>query len=858
MHRKPRFTLVMMSILLMFGMVGIQPVEPVQAALASDLFFSEYIEGTNDSSGINRAIEIYNGTGASVDLSNYRLELYSNGASSPGANTLDLSGTLASGDVFVVAHPLAASVFLAQADLTDSAVINFDGNDAFALRKISTGLFVDVIGQIGVNPGTYWGSSVRTQDRTLVRKADICSGDTDGSDTFDPVTEWDSHVSNTYNYIGSHTSNCVLSEAEALLWLQENTTLTGTLDALVATFPDEIPAVIVDEDYVIDSRMTLAEALPAGTTVTIYREGVAVPGLTGITLSGTGPFYFTELFDPDAPRAAFDGGYGGAVENYVIEVTGPGTNPLDFETTVFIESVISKDGFTTETVLDDITLGVLIPADESAALAWLQANTVLSSASGTIADLKATFPASIPPVIVAEDYVIDSRISLSEALPEGVTVNVYREGTLILEDLVLEGIGPFWFTQLFDPDAQRAAFDAGYGSAIENYSFILNGAVAFDYSATVTIESVISKDDFTTETVLDDIDLAASIAATEAEALAYVIENTILSSVSGTIADLKATFPDHIPPIISDGLYVIDSRFTLAEALPSGTTVTVFKNGVEILTDITLSGTGPFWFTTLFDPDQPRANFDEAIYVLRIGTSVLISNNPQVEPGLDEIVLDEITLDVHIDDGVAPVMEDVLPAEGALLFGPDDTLVLTVDAADLNLYELEIDHILESDPTLPEFSVYASETDPYGGDGALFASAGVTVDYDATEQVWTIDFGDVITDKFITNGGITFYMVLKDLAGNTWGSMSPTTDANTYIYTIELDEVARIGGRRCYLTVDADLTCMNWRSTTFWNWSSVCTQARLILMVGMALCLHQQVTVDYDATEQVWTIDFEM
>ncbi len=88
--------------------------------------------------------------------------------------------------------------------------------------------------------------------------------------------------------------------------------------------------------------------------------------------------------------------------------------------------------------------------------------------------------------------------------------------------------------------------------------------------------------------------------------------------------------------------------------------------------------------------------------------------------------------------------------------------------------------------------MYASETDPYGGDGALFASAGVTVDYDATEQVWTIDFGDVITDKFITNGGITFYMVLKDLAGNTWGSMSPTTDANTYIYTIELDEVAPV------------------------------------------------------------------
>ncbi len=228
-------------------------------------------------------------------------------------------------------------------------------------------------------------------------------------------------------------------------------------------------------------------------------------------------------------------------------------------------------------------------------------------------------------------------------------------------------------------------------------------------------------------------------------------------------------------------------------------------------------------------------------------------------------------------DEVAPVMEDVLPAEGALLFGPDDTLVLTVDAADLNLYELEIDHILESDPTLPEFSVYASETDPYGGDGALFASAGVTVDYDATEQVWTIDFGDVITDKFITNGGITFYMVLKDLAGNTWGSMSPTTDANTYIYTIELDEVAPVmedvlpaEGALLFgpddtlvLTVDAaDLNLYELEidhilesDPTLPEFSVYASETDPYGGDG-ALFASAGVTVDYDATEQVWTIDF--
>ena len=205
MHRTSRLTLVMMAILLMVGMVGIQPAKPVQAALPSDLFFSEYIEGN----GYNKAIEIYNGTGMPVVLSDYRLELYSNGAPAPGANTVVLSGTLATGDVFVAAHPTADPLILAQADLTSSTVVNWNGNDAIALRKISTNSLVDVFGQIGVDPGTSWGTiPIITADRTLVRKVDICAGDPDGSNAFDPATEWDWYVMNTFTYLGSHTSTC--------------------------------------------------------------------------------------------------------------------------------------------------------------------------------------------------------------------------------------------------------------------------------------------------------------------------------------------------------------------------------------------------------------------------------------------------------------------------------------------------------------------------------------------------------------------------------------------------------------------------------------------------------------------------
>src|SRR5688572_17868920 len=49
---------------------------------ATDLFFSEYIEGSSN----NKAIEIYNGTGAPVDLltGNYVLQVHFNGSLTAG------------------------------------------------------------------------------------------------------------------------------------------------------------------------------------------------------------------------------------------------------------------------------------------------------------------------------------------------------------------------------------------------------------------------------------------------------------------------------------------------------------------------------------------------------------------------------------------------------------------------------------------------------------------------------------------------------------------------------------------------------------------------------------------------------
>jgi predicted extracellular nuclease len=166
------------------------------------LFFSEYVEG----SSFNKAVEIYNGTGASVDLSTYTVALYANGAAAPTASA-GLSGTLANGDVFVMAHASANAAILAVADVMNSSVINFNGDDALVLRN--NGVVVDVIGQVGFDPGSEWGTGlVSTQDNTIRRQPQICAGDTNELDAFDPALEWDGFAIDTFDGLGSHTADC--------------------------------------------------------------------------------------------------------------------------------------------------------------------------------------------------------------------------------------------------------------------------------------------------------------------------------------------------------------------------------------------------------------------------------------------------------------------------------------------------------------------------------------------------------------------------------------------------------------------------------------------------------------------------
>jgi hypothetical protein len=204
----------------------------------SDLFISEYVEG----SGNNKALEIYNPTASTIDLSSYIVIRYSNGATSASsANAIQLAGTISPNDVHVgVIEKLNASGTGNEVPVADSLQFKADafycadynisnawywnGNDAIVLAKgsvneILAAEIIDVFGKVGEDPasgawtadaasgftqGAWW-----TMNHTLIRKSDVLHGDTDPVNLFNPSLEWDSIPEDSWQNLGLHECDCL-------------------------------------------------------------------------------------------------------------------------------------------------------------------------------------------------------------------------------------------------------------------------------------------------------------------------------------------------------------------------------------------------------------------------------------------------------------------------------------------------------------------------------------------------------------------------------------------------------------------------------------------------------------------------
>jgi hypothetical protein len=157
------------------------------------IYFSEYIEGSSS----NKALEI----AASLDsvLDGCKVSTYFNG-SSEASVIATLSGKLASGQVLTLCSSSLQTTLGATCNQVGR--LTFNGDDAVAL--VCGDRILDLIGQIGVDPGATWGSGdTTTTDHTLRRKCSVTSGDAPSSESFDPSVEWDSFPLDTFDGLGA-------------------------------------------------------------------------------------------------------------------------------------------------------------------------------------------------------------------------------------------------------------------------------------------------------------------------------------------------------------------------------------------------------------------------------------------------------------------------------------------------------------------------------------------------------------------------------------------------------------------------------------------------------------------------------
>ena len=266
--------------------------DELTADCASDLLISEYCEGTS----YNKYIEVYNKTGSTIDLDNYRLIKGTNGAAYSAIISFSSGATLANDEVYIVSHSSANATILAAADNTDGDA-NFNGNDAIALQKTIDGgsnwTSTDVIGIELEDPGTAWtvaGVANATSEHTMVRKSSIFDANTDwvasaGTDADD--SEWIVYAQDEFSYMGAHSMNCVT----IYTWQGDDGTDPNDWQtaenwdlAVVPTSTNDVSIPLVTDYPVIDDGTTVAQCfnleIVNGANITIASNG-------RMTVSGT-------------------------------------------------------------------------------------------------------------------------------------------------------------------------------------------------------------------------------------------------------------------------------------------------------------------------------------------------------------------------------------------------------------------------------------------------------------------------------------------------------------------------------------------------------------------------------------------
>jgi len=159
-----------------------------QSNETSEIFISEYIEGSSN----NKAIELANFTGELVSLDNYSLARNTNSGGIWG-EFLQLNGSINNEDVFIISRGNAEQSIIDIADqLSSDDAMSFNGDDPIGLFK--DGLLIDVFGNF--NGENDFANS------TYLRNDNIINPSTNFS-----INEWTALENNTFEFLGFHNQN---------------------------------------------------------------------------------------------------------------------------------------------------------------------------------------------------------------------------------------------------------------------------------------------------------------------------------------------------------------------------------------------------------------------------------------------------------------------------------------------------------------------------------------------------------------------------------------------------------------------------------------------------------------------------
>jgi len=272
-----------------------------------NVFFSEYIEGSSN----NKAIEIFNGTNETIDLSKYVVKASNNGlgwgVTTTGADTryvLPLSGTLAAGDVYVVYNSAAVTAISSVGDIgfayngtvnggNGDNVPTFNGNDAVGL--FYGNLLSDAIGaETQTANFNVAGVTGAAADHTLIRKPTVTSGNTNwttSAGTNADDSEWIVKAKDTFGYLGSHNAKPEFTDLKLWSGTDQATWASVTYDVAAGFSMDLNPTI---EYYYLTFDTLTATSVPM------------TPGYYGFTVA-THPIGFMDYW---AARGVVSGASG--------------------------------------------------------------------------------------------------------------------------------------------------------------------------------------------------------------------------------------------------------------------------------------------------------------------------------------------------------------------------------------------------------------------------------------------------------------------------------------------------------------------------------------------------------------------